>query len=310
VTAGANNCPDRYALPTLSLAIIELVGGVSLMRCIDDVREIARGRPIKVFVICRGQVSADLAALSFPELTIIPFGGETVPKRRLTALQSSNAELVGLIEDTVQLSDDWVDGVITSFDDMNTGAVWGPVIISTDLGPRCRALAILEYGRFSAVAGNAGEVASSYLPGCNLAFRREMALMAIDSMKEGVFEHRIVEKFRSGGSKVVFNLKTAVTYDACDEYGARLATRFNHGRLYAGTQARDLSIWGRAYRATRGVLAPVVLTVRGIRNARRSADGAFSLPQFIWIVLMSLAWGVGEIQGYILGCGQSIKSWR
>ncbi len=308
--AGAKDRPDRCASPTISLAVIELVGGGALIRSIEAARELAHQRSIKLFVICRGEPSLDLASIPFPELTIIPFGGETVPKRRLTALQKSNADLVGLIEDTVLVSDEWIDGVIESFDDTNTGAVWGPVMISTDLGARNRALAILEYGRFSAAAGNAGELAYAHLPGCNLVVRRKMTLAAVDCVEDGVFEHRIVEKFRSGGNKIAFNIKTAVTYNACDEYGARLTTRLNHGRLYAGTQARSLSQWSRVYHAVRGVLAPAALTARGVRNARRAADGAFSLQQFFWIVLMSLAWGAGEIQGYILGCGQSIKSWR
>ncbi|VAW05369.1 hypothetical protein MNBD_ALPHA05-1250, partial [hydrothermal vent metagenome] len=51
--AGFKDPLDRCAPPTISVAIIELVGGVALMQSINAARKIAHKRSIRLFVICR-----------------------------------------------------------------------------------------------------------------------------------------------------------------------------------------------------------------------------------------------------------------
>jgi hypothetical protein len=93
-----------------------------------------------------------------------------------------------------------------------------------------------------------------------------------------------------------------------DPRGATLSSRFNHGRLYAGSRFRAPRRAERLARAASSPLLALTLVVR----AARALDTAGSpwvpcLPHLAW---MSAAWSLGESVGYLLGPGRAEESWR
>jgi len=99
-------------------------------------------------------------------------------------------------------------------------------------------------------------------------------------------------------------------YSVEDEYSAKLSTRMGHGRLYAGQIAQEQTVIQRTYGAMRSVLVPGLFIFRGVRDSFSMNNDGLSFMKLFWLVMLSSAWGVGEIRGYLTGAGDSLGSWR
>lgn len=286
-----------------TIAIVELVGGEALARRAAELAELVQRHPIRGLIICRGD-GAGFAAVAGPNVTILPAGGETVPRRRLTALQQSRDEVLCIVEDTLQISGEWVETVMAAFRDKSVSAAWGPIAVSPRLSARSRALGVLEYGRYLAPSPDA------QLPGCGMAFRRAALDAAMSRSDEGIVEHVVAARIVAAGGAIRCRSAMTAVYEVEDAYGGRLATRFGHGRLYAGTAAGGKSVTGRIALALRCLLVPAVLTLRAVGATARARNLKLSPPFLFWTMAMSCAWGAGEVWGYLAGPGDSARSWR
>lgn len=231
-------------------------------------------------------------------------GGDTVPGRRRAALARTAGALVALVEDTTLVAPGWAAAVRTSLADPAVAAAWGPVRIDPALGARYRALGRMEYGRF-----HGGSPRPQSPPGNCLVFRRA-ALDAVLPPGRGLAEHEVAAALRARGWTIAFAPGAASTYAGADRHGARLATRFGHGRLYAATSRAPGDIAGRGLGALRALLVPPVLTLRAVRHARAAAPARVWLAELPHLVLMALAWGAGEFTGHLFGKGGSEGTWR
>ncbi len=293
----------------VSIAVIELIGGDVMRRSLERLQRMARRYPVNVYAVFRGDPGAGFENRLFPDVTMIAFGGDSVPQRRKAALTNSNSELVGLVEDTIELSECWIDGVMESFSDQRVCAAWGPIDIAAKLAPRHRALGVMEYGRYSPNSSEARGAAAG-VPGCNMAFRRSEALAVLEQEEGGLNEHRLVARLSSHGFIAVRHLKMLAAYSVADHRGARLSTRMAHGRLYGGIEGCGLSAGKRMLAALRSFLAPVVLMLRGIRHSLNSSGDKIRPVELMWIAMMSIAWGAGEVYGFLTGPGDATRSWR
>lgn len=280
----------QISLAQISLAVIGLVGGAATEKC---------------RAALDGQAGLGRAGvITIPQTGAV---GDTIPARRLRALDQTDGALLALIEDTTRVDPGWLAAVLDGFRDPGVGAVWGPVRIAPDLGARFRALGRMEYGRFdrSAAIG---------LPGNCMTFRRSALLAALppepDATRAGITEHQVAARMQAQGWTILFAPEAGVRYAAADRYGARLSTRFGHGRLYAATSPARHSPAGRALGAAKALLLPAVLTLRALRPAVAAAPPRLWLAEAPWIMLMALAWGLGELTGHLFGIGQSERTWR
>lgn len=231
-------------------------------------------------------------------------GDDTVPGRRRGALARTNGALVALVEDTTLVAPGWAAAVRAAMADPATAAVWGPVRIDPGLDARSRALGRMEYGRFQG-----GTRLPHSPPGNCMTFRRA-ALDAVLPPGGGFAEHQVAAALRAAGWTITFAPGAASTYAEADRHGARLATRFGHGRLHAATSRGPSDIAGRAIGALKALLVPLVLTARAIRHARAAAPTRVWLAEVPHVALMALAWGAGECVGHLFGKGGSEGTWR
>ena len=288
----------QISLAQISLAVIGLVGGAATEKC---------------RAALDGQAGLGRAGvITIPQTGAV---GDTIPARRLRALDQTDGALLALIEDTTRVDPGWLAAVLDGFRDPGVGAVWGPVRIAPDLGARFRALGRMEYGRFdrSAAIG---------LPGNCMTFRRSALLAALPpepdatpagppaATRAGITEHQVAARMQAQGWTILFAPEAGVRYAAADRYGARLSTRFGHGRLYAATSPARHSLAGRAMGAAKALLLPAVLTLRALRHARAAAPPRVLLAEAPWIAAMALAWSLGELTGHLCGIGHSDRSWR
>ncbi len=297
--------------PIVTIAIIELAGGDALRRCIAALSMIVQRIPAIELVVVRRR---DNASLSEPSTTGVPLTvlyADTIPQKRMTAALASASDIMCFIEDTVIPGEQWIDGVLESFQDPKTGAAWGPVSLSNTLGPRYRALGIMEYGRF-AVAAKAGDgrLKTPDLPGAAMAFRRDLLIGAVCEADQGVYEQEAAKSLIAQGYTIRRHPKMAFEYQAEDVHGARLTTRMGHGRLYGATLCAAHKPVQRIIAAGKAIFLPGVLLVRAVKHISDLSDARRAPAELSWILLMGIAWSIGEFMGILRGAGDSAGTWR
>jgi hypothetical protein len=225
-----------------------------------------------------------------------------IPGKRRSAVELASTPLVALIEDTVIPEKGWARAIAAAFSRKEVVACGGPVIIADHLPSRTRALTLSEYGRYND-RRPPGEV--SALAGCNFAFRRDALLEAMHG-SDGLIDNEVFRRLNENGGSVVWAPGMAVTFSRPFAEGARLKTRFNHGRITGSLNAS--SPLHRAVTAAKAVLLPAVLTARTLRQA--SPGDLRSIRTFGWLLLQHTAWAAGEFAGALMGRSRGVTQWR
>jgi hypothetical protein len=289
--------PDR--LP-ISVCIIPLASGATLEACI---RAIANQAADVVVLASNGERLADNPGIRF-------VGGENdpIPAKRMRGLQAAKLPFVAFLEDTCTPDEPWCAAMLEAFNDASVSGVCGPIEISRSLPPQQRALGVTEYARFQPrILFREGQerVASKALTGANFAVRKA-ALDGADNAGSFV-DGALFERLRAHGG-VIASAAAAVSYTGLDRRGARLSSRFHHGRIYGGTLSARQPLIRRALLAVKAALAPAVQMVRHCRDA--PAWFWRSPATMLWVVAMNAAWGAGEALGAITGsAGRSLSRW-
>jgi len=283
----------------LSVAVIELTGGDNLRAAVDHLQK--ADVAMEILVVCRTKAPMQLQS---DGVQVIEDAGHTVPARRLTAMRAARSHWVVLLEDTTLPTVDWFATIPGLLADPNAGGFWGPIQLDMNLPARFKALWAMEYGRYSTSATGANT-----MPGNCMALRRTEALKALNQNGPGIVEHVLVPRLSTAGWPVQFNAALTSVYAQKDPHGARLSTRFAHGRLYgANRYGRDNRLAN--FKGTlRALFVPLVLSLRAARYLTKQLPLVQTPSALIWIALMSVAWGAGEFFGHLFGEGQSRESW-
>lgn len=299
-------------LPLLTIVVIELAGGAVLRDAVRRASDLARSGStgcIEVMVALRA------SGAGFADFEHCPcVSGETIPIRRRAALDAARTPILVFVEDTILIDSVWLANVLHPFEDMRVAAAWGPIGIAKSLPPRSRALGVLEYGRFSECStpkdGSRGDDKAVAIPGACMIYRTS-ALASVTVFREkGITEHEISTRLLHEGWTIVRHPDLSVSYAGYDAYGARLATRVGHGRLYASGHLATHGGGSRMVFACKAALLPLVLTHRAIRNRTAATTRSKAIAEFAWIAAMAVAWSLGEAIGALAGPGSSERSWR
>lgn len=275
----------------LTVIIVALLGGEALDRSVEAVRAQASN----LLVIQRDGSIADGSGK-----TVGTAKRPDIASKRKSATVLAKTRLVALIEDTVIVGPRWAGAVTDALAKKDAIACGGPVRISSDLPAPARALAVSEYGGF-------GKGDPSALPGCNFAFRRAALLRAMEG-SQGLVDQKVFRALRKDG-RLVWAPEMSVTYAEANSDGARLKTRFDHGRIYGSAEAEHAGIPGRIARAAKAILLPPVMTLRGLRNAGPAERR--SLSTLGWLALQQTAWAAGELAGALMGPSRKgLGQWR
>lgn len=291
----------------LTIVIISLIGGEPLARC----RKAALRFQLPLLIINRDGSIEDAQSTLFGEK-----GPYHVPGRRKRGAELATTQFVAFIEDTVIPDTCWADRISDILNQEDIAAVGGPVSIEPFLCAQTQALALSEFGKFRPQnfqrlklnsGGDDGLIETNVLPGTNFAFRRDILLQAMGP--DGLVDNEVFAKIFSEGAKLVFEPSMRVSYAHQFSEGARLATRFHHGRIYASRHFAERSGIARLFAACKIPALPLLLVARSVRNA-------IPLPQHPgkllgWIILQQLAWSAGELTGIVFGPGaRGIEQWR
>lgn len=276
----------------LTVVVVALLGGTATESCVKPVRT----RATQVVVVSRGGIvrTADGRVIGH-------CSNLSIPAKRQRAVELAQTSSIALLEDTVIPDDTWADAVLAG---LASGAVacGGPVWITPALPPSTQALALSEYGVFGPgrPAGDARR-----LPGCNFAFRRDILLHALDG-SPGLVDLDVFRELLAHGRKMQWVPGMSVRFTHPFPGGARLKTRFAHGRLHAGFESKGASAAARMARAAKALLLPPVLTARALGGQPWPPAATFG-----WLVLQQTAWAAGELAGAVAGPPRSgFSQWR
>jgi hypothetical protein len=267
----------------LTVVVVALLGGQALEECIDAVR----AQCANVLAVQRDGTITDAEGR-----TVGMAGQSDIPAKRRSGVELAATPLIALLEDTVVPVRGWADAMTSALGQKDAVACGGPVRVAEGLPAQTQALTLSEYGRYNDRRG-AGAV--SALPGCNFAFRRDALLKAMQG--HGLVDLPVFARLAENGGKLVWAPNMAVTFAHPFPVGARLKTRFDHGRIYGSSQTR------RASTAAKALLLPAVLTARTLRQS-----GPISVSTLGWLALQHTAWAAGEFTGALVGRGPS--QWR
>lgn len=303
-------------MPEISIIIVSLVGGEALVGVLQSV-QVIKGERLVMLDVSKNNIT--VLQQQFPDVQFVSRDKLSVPMARKRGVEMSNGNVVALLEDTSLPATGWYEAVAAAFAKSDVIAVGGPVNLSSKLGGSYLALGCGEYGRFHpdrfALMAE-GEVVNSNLlpvarlPGNNLAYRREPLMDILRDKEHGLIEGEINEQLKTNGKKLYMLPAMLVTYSMMDAHGARLKTRFSHGRLFAGNRIAGQNWNTRISWFIKSMLLPAVLSLRGW-SSMVSAVRPMAWPKvMVWIFLMETAWSIGEAVGYLNGIGKSMEAWH
>jgi GT2 family glycosyltransferase len=302
-------------MPAVSVIIISLIGGKALRDCLASLGDV----PGECLVFVK-QPGNDCEALKrqFPKAKFLDRDHMSVPQVRARGVELATGKVVALLEDTSLPGPDWHATLAKALEGDQVVGAGGPVGLAPSLGARYLALGCSEYGRFfpdrcHALSLSApdqdGRIPAARIPGNNLAYQRSALLQAISEDPAGLVESEVNQRLKQRGGRLVLHPGMAVTYAARDTHGARLKTRFQHGRLYAARRVAGLDWSIRAMGLLKSLLLPVVLTARACQAMTTSVRWQSWPTVSGWVALLETAWACGEAMGCIRGAGKSLEDW-
>ncbi|NOY15426.1 MAG: glycosyltransferase [Gammaproteobacteria bacterium] len=289
----------------LSVVIINLADTQALARCLQNLDPI---QAECIVVLGWDKDKIDTFASNFPKVRFLDAGQKPVPQQRLLGANSAQGQFVAFLEDTSLPATGWLEAIKRTFADPNVMVAGGPVAISTDLPPRYRALACVEYGYFHPSQNRAWPVSSP--PGNNFVCRRKFLLKHLATHPDGLIETEIQQSLNESGMKWVFNPRLKVNYIAPHSRGAKLKSRVQHGRLFGARRIRGEKTVVRIKWVIKSLALPVILPWRRLRILPGIVEPSSWLQVATWICLLEWAWAAGESFGYLAGEGRSLYAWR
>lgn len=291
----------------ITIVVLEIAGGKALADCLFTVQRFKT----ECIAVLKKPVPDITSNFAHVKCLIVD---EPVPLRRLKGVYASSGEIVVLVEDTTIPGPLLLDGLARIFNDKNTLAASGPISIGNDLPERYQALACTEYGRYHAnviFTDNSSEfVPVERLPGNFICYRRDALMQVLARMPNGLIEGEVNQYLISAGATLMMDTQLASTYCGEDQWGALLATRFQHGRLYAGALVEEKNITGRFIQFLKSLVLPAVLATRAIGFLSRMNGIKRPIRVCIWIFLMEFCWSVGEVVGTLAGAPETMEHWR
>jgi hypothetical protein len=276
----------------LTIIVIALLGGEALSECVAAARE----QSDSVLVVTRDGTVVDEEGRKVGKSE-----RAGIPAKRRAGVELATTPLVALIEDTVIPDRGWAKVVRAAFR-KSIVACGGPVKLANSLPGQTRALALSEYGRYNEHRP-AGEMTA--LPGCNFAFRRHELLEAMRG-SPGLADLDTFGRLRDRGGRLAWARDMAVTFAHPYPEGARLRTRFEHGRIYASSFP---GLRRRIANAAKAFLLPAVLTARTAKDVGLAQIG--SVSTLGWLILQHAGWAAGELVGATRGpTRQGTDEWR
>jgi glycosyltransferase involved in cell wall biosynthesis len=299
---------EQVNTPELSVLVPSVNGLGDLIGCLDALERQQNIR-LEIVVIDRlGQEVRDTVRRRFPKAVLIETPEDTtIPDMRALGFRQARGSTIAVIEDHVITPPGWGRQLLDALSNGHS-VVGGPIENAATETLLDWAAFLCEYSACIPPLP-AGEAA--WLPGNNVAYRRQVVEKYQSVVEEGRWENHFHDAMRADGIKLICRPDIIVGHKKHYTFGEYLSQRYLYARSYAGARVRDAS---PAKRLAYGVAAfslPVLLFIRTIKlivsKRRHLGYLAASLPL---LGIFVTSWGVGEVVGYWFGAGKALAEVR
>jgi hypothetical protein len=247
----------------------------------------------------------DSAMEGFFSYKIVEVGKmNSTARARAAGVRASSAPIVAFAEDHAYPAPGWAEALITRHRQDWTAVA--PVI--TNANPRSItswANLLIEYAEWLDPA-EGGE--REHLPGHNGSYKREILLEYAERLEAMLDAESVLHwDLRSRGHRLYLEPKARTFHQNFTTKLPSLKLRFNGGRLFASSRARDWPTSRKAMFAFASPLIPVVRCLRITRELFRPGRPLYLLPKLMPALMIGLLFdGAGEMAGYASGPGESM----
>lgn len=307
--ARAEEGPVPAARPeTLSVAVPSVNGWGYLRRCLAALDAQRGSRPEVVVADRVGSAVRDPLREEAPWAVLVEAPADTtIPELRARAFRACRGDVVGVVEDHVQVPADWSERMLAAH---REGALVVGGSVENAARDRLvdRAAFLCEYSH-CLDPGAAGP--ADGLPGNNVTYRRELLERFRDVIGEGRWEDRLHDALRASGIDLTSRPDIRVAHEMHYTVGDYVAQRFLYSRAFAALRLRDASVPRRAAYGLAAAALPPVLLGRIVRRVWRSdRPRSLLLRSLPLLALFSVAWAAGEAVGALGGDGGALARVR
>lgn len=240
----------------------------------------------------------------YPSAVVLPVDPNTsIPAMRRLGFLAATGRIVAVIEDHVIVPPTWARDMVQAVA-RHGGAVGGPVENGATERILDRVAFMTEYGQ---MARNASEGRVRALPGNNVGYPRDVIRRFRDVIAKDRWEDALHGSLHAAGVPLMYRAELGVEhqmrYRSVAEYASQ---RFLYSRTFADLRLTDSGKARRLGYGAAALLLPGLVLIRTLRNllgtrgSRR--DAILGLP---YLLVFSLAWGLGEAAGAVLGAGNA-----
>jgi|688.fasta_scaffold298663_2 hypothetical protein len=284
----------------ISIVVASQNARTSIAECLHEVLAQARELDAEVLVADASTDGTDaIIREQFPTVRLLKGDAKTDLIPQLWGLGMSNAvaPIVAITNAQCIPEPDWLLSIKKLFDSTDACGVGGPI------HPPIKGSALdwaIYFSRFTAFMPPVQNGAIRELPGDNVAYTKigldEFWKNRDTGFWETLFHHELREHNQSLYMSSEVRVHLAHTEGAEDFWGVRM----KHGRHYGSTRP-NTSEAARVMRILSApILVPYLVGRMGVRVLSKRKD--FLLPYLKalpWLVVFTIAWSIGEIQGYL-----------
>jgi hypothetical protein len=247
----------------------------------------------------------DSAMVGFLDYKVVEVGHmNSTARARAAGARASSAPIVAFAEDHAYPAPGWAEALINRHREDWTAVA--PVISNANpLSITSWANLLIEYAEWLDPA-EGGE--REHLPGHNGSYKRAILLEYGERLEAMLDAESVLHwDLRSRGHRLYLEPKARTFHQNFTAKSPSLKLRFNGGRLFASSRARDWPTWRRAVFACASPLIPMVRYLRITRELFRPGRPIHLLPRLLPVLAIGLIFdGAGEMAGYAFGPGESM----
>jgi hypothetical protein len=293
----------------LSIILPSVNGLHDLLPCCEALARVRERVALEVIVVDRlgGTVVATLRE-RFPWVVIheVP-KHTTIPQMRDAGFRIASADAVAVIEDHVIVPPEWGARLLAALGEGHA-VVGGPIENAATQRLLDWATFLCEY---SACLPPLPEGEVEWLPGNNVAYRREVLHRYLAVTAQGAWENRLHDAMRADGVALICRAALLVGHKKHFGLLEYMGQRYLYSRSYAGARVQTAPAVKRAAIGLAALVLPPLLMARILRSlvtkrvplARIGATAPL-------IAVFVVSWGIGEVVGYWFGAGDSLARVR
>lgn len=228
------------------------------------------------------------------------------PSARAAAIRAASAPFVALTEEHSFPEPRWAEALLAAHGEGYQ--VVGPAILNANPGTRLSwANLLAEYGHW---LEREEDDQIDHLPGHNSSYRRDILLAYGDELEDLLIAESVLHwDLRRRGHRLCLEPKARTRHLNVSRWSKTVPLRLSVGRSFAAARARRWGISRRFLYAMAGPLIPLVRFSRVLHDLRRVRSNQ-RVPHGVGIVLLGVLVldGLGELIGYALGTGDSVRT--